>query len=153
MPKHVLPSIPPSFVVDHVQHNETEVAIQCRPRSAIARCPACGQPSTSLHSRYERRIADLPWQGRSVSSNCVVAACDVVMPAASVGFLPLPIMSWLRRHGAPSAWETARDPLGWHCGEKPVPDGSIGSACRSAPIPCHGSCGRWDRHLNLRHAS
>lgn len=67
MPKRVLPLIPPSLVVDDVQHNETEVAIQCRPRSVIAKCPACGQPSNRLHSRYERRIADLPWQGRSVS--------------------------------------------------------------------------------------
>ena len=28
-----------------------------------ARCPSCGQPSKRIHSRYERRITDLPWNG------------------------------------------------------------------------------------------
>jgi transposase len=26
----------------------------------------CDQPSAWLHSQYSRRLADLPWQGRSV---------------------------------------------------------------------------------------
>jgi transposase len=29
-------------------------------------CPQCQQPSTSLHSHYQRRVADLPWHGVSV---------------------------------------------------------------------------------------
>lgn len=29
-------------------------------------CPNCNQPSTSLHSRYQRIIADLPWHGIAV---------------------------------------------------------------------------------------
>jgi transposase len=29
-------------------------------------CPLCGRLSTLIHSRYVRRIADLPWQGVSV---------------------------------------------------------------------------------------
>jgi len=29
-------------------------------------CPDCGQPSTRLHSRYRRRVADLPWEGVAV---------------------------------------------------------------------------------------
>jgi transposase len=36
-------------------------------RGDTARCPDCGQPSTRLHSRKRRRIADLPWQGLAVS--------------------------------------------------------------------------------------
>jgi len=28
-----------------------------------ARCPLCGQTSTRVHSRYARRVADLPWHG------------------------------------------------------------------------------------------
>jgi len=30
-------------------------------------CPICGSRSTFVHSRYVRRIADLPWQGVSVN--------------------------------------------------------------------------------------
>lgn len=29
-------------------------------------CPLCGRPSSREHSRYTRRLGDLPWQGRSV---------------------------------------------------------------------------------------
>lgn len=29
-------------------------------------CPTCGFPSSAVHSRYERTIADLPWSGRRV---------------------------------------------------------------------------------------
>jgi transposase len=29
-------------------------------------CPTCGQPSSRVHSRYGRTLADLPWLGRSV---------------------------------------------------------------------------------------
>jgi transposase len=31
-----------------------------------ADCPACGQPSSRVHSRYRRTLADLPWLGRPV---------------------------------------------------------------------------------------
>src|SRR5690242_11966808 len=36
----------------------------CRPTAA---CPSCGEISKRIHSRYERRIADLPWSGRTVA--------------------------------------------------------------------------------------
>lgn len=29
-------------------------------------CPKCGQPSTSLHSHYQRIVADLPWHGVAI---------------------------------------------------------------------------------------
>jgi transposase len=28
-----------------------------------ARCPLCGHTSSRIHSRYVRRVADLPWHG------------------------------------------------------------------------------------------
>ena len=28
-----------------------------------SRCPACGQPSRRVHSRYKRQLNDLPWEG------------------------------------------------------------------------------------------
>jgi len=31
-----------------------------------AACPACGQAAQRVHSRYQRRLADLPWRGRVV---------------------------------------------------------------------------------------
>ena len=35
----------------------------CRPSST---CPACGTASHRVHSRYSRRMADLPWEGLPV---------------------------------------------------------------------------------------
>lgn len=47
-----------------------------------ARCPLCGQPSTRIHSRYVRRVADLPWHGVAMRLDlhvrrffCLVPAC------------------------------------------------------------------------------
>ncbi|WP_271566720.1 transposase family protein [Bradyrhizobium sp. CCBAU 11386] len=37
-----------------------------RPKSAVSLCPCCGGQTGRVHSHYERRLADLPWQGRVV---------------------------------------------------------------------------------------
>ncbi|HEY4544898.1 MAG TPA: ISL3 family transposase [Pedomonas sp.] len=42
------------------------IVIRCRPRTGAANCSCCGQASNRLHSHYERRMADLPWQGHRV---------------------------------------------------------------------------------------
>ncbi len=34
-----------------------------RPSGKESLCPSCGQPSRRLHSRYCRRLSDLPWEG------------------------------------------------------------------------------------------
>ncbi|CAN7671163.1 ISL3 family transposase [Rhizobium sp. LjRoot30] len=67
MAKRILPLIPPSLVVDHVEQSKEAITIDCRFRSTEAKCPDCSQASHRLHSRYERRLADLPWQGRAVT--------------------------------------------------------------------------------------
>ncbi|MBP2307477.1 ISL3 family transposase [Azospirillum melinis] len=36
------------------------------PRRSSVPCPRCHAPSSRVYSRYERRLADLPWQGRPV---------------------------------------------------------------------------------------
>ena len=39
------------------------VTLTARTCSDVACCPLCGQPSSWVHSRYRRVLADLPWQG------------------------------------------------------------------------------------------
>ena len=58
------------------------VTIVAQPRSPTAACPDCGTPSCSVHSRYERHLAELPWQGRPVALciqarrfRCAAPAC------------------------------------------------------------------------------
>ena len=67
MAKRVLPLIPSPLVVDHVELSSEAISIHCRFRSHTVRCPDCLQASQRFHSRYERQLADLPWQGRSVT--------------------------------------------------------------------------------------
>lgn len=42
-----------------------EITLTARTCSDVAFCPLCGQPSSRVHSRYRRILADLPWQGIS----------------------------------------------------------------------------------------
>ena len=66
MSKRLLPFIPPSLRVVAVTAEPQHVTVLAVPRSAAACCPACRNRSDSVHGSYERHLADLPWQGRSV---------------------------------------------------------------------------------------
>ena len=43
------------------------VTIITVPKPSHSTCPLCGVVSRQIHSHYNRTLADLPWQGRSVS--------------------------------------------------------------------------------------
>ena len=60
-------SLPASETLALEGVHESSAGIVIRVRStATPACPACGGSVVSYHSRYERRIRDLPWQGRPV---------------------------------------------------------------------------------------
>ena len=42
------------------------VTITLSTSSPVGRCPLCKQPSSRVHSRYHRTLADLPWHGTAV---------------------------------------------------------------------------------------
>ena len=42
------------------------VCLQLTTTAAAARCPRCAVPSSSVHSRYQRHLTDLPWGTRPV---------------------------------------------------------------------------------------
>lgn len=42
------------------------IQMQLRTCRAFSQCPACGTASHRVHSRYERKLADLPWEGLPV---------------------------------------------------------------------------------------
>jgi transposase len=48
------------------------VFVSAATTSQEAACPVCGFRSQSVHSRYARTLADLPWQGRRVQIRLVV---------------------------------------------------------------------------------
>jgi len=53
-------------VVDQIDVEDGTLRIRARPHSAIAVCPGCDTVSASVHSRYERQIADMPAGGQPV---------------------------------------------------------------------------------------
>src|SRR3989442_14232483 len=60
--------LPPAWEVALEYVTETAeticlVVISTQPHAA---CPECGHPSHRPHSRYNRTLADLPWQGIAV---------------------------------------------------------------------------------------
>jgi transposase len=64
--RHVLPLAPAGFVVEQVLPSPDRLIIISRVRASAAACPVCDRPSVRVHSRYTRKLADLPWQGRHV---------------------------------------------------------------------------------------
>jgi transposase len=45
------------------RHKDGAIEIELRTHQHSAPCPSCGQLSSRVHSRYRRKIADLPWGG------------------------------------------------------------------------------------------
>jgi transposase len=59
--------IPAGLAVVEVVSTADHIIITSSPHQLSAACPACTQVSQRLHSRYQRILADLPWQGRPVA--------------------------------------------------------------------------------------
>lgn len=58
--------VPAGLAVDGVKDGETSVTIVTHSESARGHCPDCGSWSTRVHSRYIRRLNDLPLGSRRV---------------------------------------------------------------------------------------
>ena len=56
--------LPAGLVVDQVTLDGDRVVVAVHVRAATAACPQCRRSSRRVHSRYSRRLGDLPWQGR-----------------------------------------------------------------------------------------
>ncbi|WP_165982909.1 ISL3 family transposase [Dankookia rubra] len=66
MTKHLLSLIPAGLLVQQILPSPELLTIVVAPREPWAACPACDKPSWRVHSRYDRILNDLPWQGQPV---------------------------------------------------------------------------------------
>ncbi|MFC3691627.1 ISL3 family transposase [Chenggangzhangella methanolivorans] len=57
---------PAGLIVDRVTVEADAIEVCVRSPAVIARCPLCSSPARRIHSRYVRRVADLPFGGRPV---------------------------------------------------------------------------------------
>jgi transposase len=75
--------VPLGFVVERATHDGAITVITVRRATRTGLCPGCGTISERIHSRYLRRVADLPLAGRPVRLvvvarrfRCEVNLCD-----------------------------------------------------------------------------
>lgn len=83
MSKCVLSLIPAGLVVDQILPTPDLVTIMTSPRQEASPCPVCAQPSSRIHSRYQRTLGDLPWQGRPVRLHVRARRLRCLNPACS----------------------------------------------------------------------
>ena len=57
---------PAGLVIDTVTLEADHLLVIAHPSAPDAACTACGERSSQIHSRYQRRLLDLPSHGRSV---------------------------------------------------------------------------------------
>ncbi len=58
--------LPDGLVIDHLGFDRGQIEISARAAKGWAACPKCGARSRRVHSRYRRRLADLPAHGLDV---------------------------------------------------------------------------------------
>ena len=63
---HASKLVPPGFSADDALSDDHNTVVMIHGTSATSACPSCGAASDRIHSRYPRRLADLPIAGRRV---------------------------------------------------------------------------------------
>ncbi|MEW6733904.1 MAG: transposase family protein [Acidobacteriota bacterium] len=66
MREKTLLSDPLAIELEYVRAKDGIITLIVKTRASISNCPVCQVASRRIHSRYERQIADLPWQGVAV---------------------------------------------------------------------------------------
>ena|SRR6516164_10924673 len=73
--------VPRGFVVESAYYEGDKAIIAVRASGSVGLCPSCGTVSRRVHSRYLRRVTDLPLSGRIVQLLVIARRfrCDAVL--------------------------------------------------------------------------
>lgn len=73
--------VPSGFVVESACFEGDKIVIAVRASGSDGRCLSCGTSSRRVHSRYRRRLTDLPLSGRIVHLQVIARRfrCDAVL--------------------------------------------------------------------------
>lgn len=101
---HLSSLIPAGFTMVAAFRDDDRTTITVRSSSQSSFCPACGEESLRVHSRYQRRIADLPLAGTPVHLICGVrrfrcAARQCGQKIFTEQFAAGALAPWARRTG------------------------------------------------------
>jgi hypothetical protein len=72
--------IPAGLIVDSVTQDGDTIVVTAHAGVQKATCPLCGSPSPRVHSRYVRRVSDLPCSGRGVRLRVVARRFCCMVP-------------------------------------------------------------------------
>ncbi len=64
--------VPPGLVIERVDVGEDRIGLVTRSNATMAACPSCATAARRVHSRYRRRVADLPLAGRRIELQVAV---------------------------------------------------------------------------------
>src|SRR6266851_3656198 len=94
---------PAGLQITNVEIVLDRILIAARCRGDAGMCPDCGRSSKHVHSRYERRLLDLPSQVAPFRCGLRFGDFAAPIPIAGAAFLPSrSVMRWLEdRRGAP----------------------------------------------------
>ena len=78
--------VPRGFVVESAYYEDDKAVITVRASGSVGLCPSCGTVSSRVHSRYRRRVTDLPISGRIVQLLVISRRfrCDAVLCSRQV---------------------------------------------------------------------
>lgn len=66
MSQNPLLANPQALTLESLTSKDTQVVLVVKTIQSVVPCPKCHQPSSRVHSHYQRTVADLPWQGVTV---------------------------------------------------------------------------------------
>ena len=66
MNKTPLLADPSVLILEKINSENDVITMVVKTIQSQSLCPSCNKPSSRIHSRYQRQVADLPWQGATV---------------------------------------------------------------------------------------
>lgn len=58
--------LPDGLMIEQIEATDTHLIVVVQATASVACCPMCQVAASHIHSRYRRRVADLPCGGRQV---------------------------------------------------------------------------------------
>jgi transposase len=107
--------VPSGFVVEGAHFEGDKAVIAVRASGSVGLCPSCGTVSRRVHSRYRRRVTDLPLSGRIVQLLVIARRfrCDAVLCGRQIFTERFAEGYWLRRRGARRGWSLSFITSAW----------------------------------------
>ena len=135
---HTATLTPAGLAVDGVEIRAAKIIVMARPSTKTATCPECGVVSGRIHSRYRRRLIDLPAHGRIVEINVETRRFRCVEQAAGGAFSSSASVrrSHCRQPAEQCGWMASCIASGSHWAGGPDITWQAAWQSRSAKIPC-----------------